>query len=61
MSETTRWGEEKIGYDDLVWVCERCEFTTQFGCDGPEEHEYNFCPRCGRRITEYVKHKDPLD
>lgn len=59
--ESTRWVEEKIGYDTLVWICEECEFTTQFECDGPEENNYNFCPQCGRKIDEYVDYRDPLD
>jgi uncharacterized paraquat-inducible protein A len=60
-NQRTRWIEESIDYDGLVWVCEQCDFTTQFDCDGPEEHEYNFCPRCGRKITEYIKYIDPFD
>lgn len=59
--ESTRWVEKKIGYDTLVWICEECEFTTQFECDGPEENNYNFCPQCGRKIAEYVPYRDPLD
>ena len=59
--EETRWIETEMGFDAIAWVCEQCEFTTQFECDGPEEHEYNFCPRCGRKITEFVKYRDPLE
>jgi len=59
-SNVTRWIEESVGYDALAWECETCGWMTQL--DGsPEEHDYNFCPRCGRKITEFVPHKEGAD
>ena len=46
MENTTVWIEQDN--DHGVWKCAACE------ADGPEENGFNYCPYCGRYITQHV-------
>ena len=57
----TVWTEETAGREALAWVCIECDYTIQFTNDGPEENGFLHCPKCGSRIVEFIKYKDPLE
>ena len=59
--DITRYIETEIGHCGYAWVCEQCEDTRCFDYDLPEDCDFNFCPKCGRKITEFVKHTEPED
>ena len=55
--DTTRYIETEMGFydDDIAWVCEKCKDARWFDYPLPEDLDFNFCPKCGRRIMEFVK------
>ena len=55
MGEYIRFIETEITYDSLVWVCEECNEPWILMDGTPQENEYNYCPKCGRKIIEYVQ------
>lgn len=52
MENTTVWIEQDN--DHGVWKCAACDELHQFEADGPEENGFNYCPYCGRYITQHV-------
>ncbi len=50
----TRFIETYMGYDSFAWVCEACDEPWTFECYTPQENNYNYCPKCGRKIIEYI-------
>lgn len=55
--ETTRYIEKDMnGYSDMAWECEVCEDARIFEEFHPSECDFNYCPKCGRKITEFVKY-----
>ncbi len=38
-----------------IWECQNCKVAWQFEYDGPEENELNYCPKCGMKITEFIR------
>ena len=51
----TRYVETDMGWDHYAWVCEQCEDARIFDYILPEDRDFTFCPKCGLRITEFVK------
>ena len=37
--------------EDGIWQTS-CKMERVFDCDGPEENQCNFCPKCGGKLTE---------
>lgn len=50
--ETTVWIEQDAEHN--VWQCAACRCLHQFESDGPEENNFDYCPYCGRCITNVV-------
>ena len=51
----TRFIETDMGWDNYAWVCERCEDARIFDYILPDEKDFNFCPKCGRRVVEFIR------
>jgi len=56
--KTTRYVEQDLGHCSFAWVCEQCDDTRCFDYPLPEDIDFNFCPKCGRKITEFVKYQE---
>ena len=56
---STRFIEKEMGDCGMAWECEQCEDTRCFEGFHPKECDFNFCPGCGRRITEFVDYVEP--
>ncbi len=52
MENTTVWVEKDA--ENNVWQCMECGCLHQFEADGPEENAFDYCPYCGRCITQNV-------
>ena len=52
MENTTVWIEKDA--ENNVWQCMECGYLHQFEADGPEENAFDYCPYCGRCITQNV-------
>ncbi len=53
--KTTKYIEKKISeWRDTTWICEQCECSWVLEYHLRENSEMNFCPGCGRKITEFV-------
>ena len=52
MENTTVWIEKDQEHD--VWQCIECGHLHKFEADGPEENAFDYCPCCGRCITQNV-------
>jgi len=57
--ETTRWTLDSYG--DGIWSCEKCDLEWCFTDGEPEENKVNYCPVCGRKITEFVRPQAEID
>lgn len=56
-NETT-WIEDDWQY----WECKKCNGSWVFNEYGPPaENDYHYCPKCGRKITEFVKFRHPWE
>lgn len=49
--QTCKWIEE---IDSQYWECSECGAAFVFETDTPKENEYYYCPKCGRKIIEYI-------
>lgn len=56
--QTTRFTESSYS-DYATWNCEGCGEEYIFGDYHPSESGMNFCPNCGRKITEFVNLPEP--
>lgn len=60
MSDTTRFIEKDMnGSGDMAWECEQCEDARQFEEFHPSVCDFNYCPKCGRKIIEFVGYVEP--
>jgi DNA-directed RNA polymerase subunit RPC12/RpoP len=50
--KTTRFIEQSNDWS--VWKCENCGDEWAISEVPIEEYGYNYCPKCGAKITEYV-------
>lgn len=51
LKATTKWRDK--GY---YWECECCKYAfVLLDAQLPVLHEINFCPKCGRKIVEFVE------
>ena len=37
------------------WECQNCWLNWVFTNDGPKENEVEYCPKCGRKISEFKR------
>ncbi len=51
----TRLIETAVHFEYYAWECETCKGLWVFDGENPKEHNYNYCPKCGRKIVEYVE------
>lgn len=44
-------------YDDDMdyWECSECEGTMCFDEGTPKDHDYSYCPHCGRKIAREIR------
>ncbi len=47
----TRWTQDR---SCEYWECESCKVAWTFEYDPSEDGEMNYCPKCGRKIVEFV-------
>ena len=38
--------------EDNTWKCSKCDLVWQFGDGNPKDNNMNYCPQCGRRISD---------
>lgn len=48
----TRWIAQE---DGAFWECSNCKLGWFFDSGTPEENELNYCPKCGCKVTEFVR------
>lgn len=41
--------------DWIVYQCSNCKMDWVFEDDEPKDSEFNYCPKCGAKITEVVE------
>ena len=41
--------------DWIVYQCSNCKMDWVFEEDEPKDSEFNYCPKCGAKITEVVE------
>ena len=48
--------------DDTAWSCNKCDGAWYFqGGVTPQENEMYYCPKCGRKIVEYIPLRLDID
>jgi len=45
--------EYKESYDFSYWLCTNCRTSRVFEHCHPMHDEYNYCPKCGYKITTF--------
>jgi NAD-dependent SIR2 family protein deacetylase len=60
---TTRLIEVNMGCwgEDLAWECEQCKESWVYIEGLPKDTNVNYCPACGKKITEYVGYVEEED
>lgn len=59
--QTTRYIENDMNsMGDMAWSCEQCKDARIFNEFHPRQCDFNFCPTCGRKITEFVDYVEDL-
>jgi hypothetical protein len=54
---TCEWIEEfEVGYGD--WSCNNCGVLWTFEYPPNEDENFNFCPKCGLRILNFIGYKN---
>lgn len=53
----TIWTEDEYEY---TWTCSGCGGCWVFE-DQPTDNDFNYCPKCGRRIVEFMPRKEASD
>ena len=53
MGDTCAW--TLIDEDYNAYECSNCKGAWCMGDGTPKENDYNYCPKCGRAITEIVE------
>ena len=57
----TRFIEVDMYHGDMAWECEECKAVWVYSDGTPNECNVNYCPNCGRKITEYVEYVEEDD
>ena len=47
-----RWIEEDMYDGDVAYRCSECKELFWIESGTPKDNEYNFCPKCGKRLIE---------
>jgi rubredoxin len=50
MEKETIYREMEYG----AWECSECNLLWNIENGTPEENEMNYCPKCGKKISEYI-------
>lgn len=50
--KTGHWIEEDIFDGDVAYRCSECNELFWIESGTPKDNEYNFCPKCGKRLVE---------
>lgn len=55
-NDTTTYRQVQPDFDDYAWECttDDCDALLHFELLGPVENKVQFCPQCGRYITDVV-------
>ena len=50
--KTGHWITEDMFDGDVAYRCSECNELFWIECGTPKDNEYNFCPKCGKRLVE---------
>ena len=50
--KTGHWIEEDMFDGDVAYRCSECNELFWIESGTPKDNEYNFCPKCGKRLVE---------
>ena len=50
--KTGHWIEEDMFDGDVAYRCSECNELFWLESGTPKDNEYNFCPKCGKRLIE---------
>ena len=48
------WHEDESG----IWTCLTCQLMWEFTEGGPGDNEVNYCPKCGRVISDFEPYEE---
>lgn len=56
--KTGHWITEDMFDGDVAYRCSECNESFGLECGTPKDNEYNFCPKCGKRLVESQESKE---